>query len=187
MKKRIWSFLLVLCLVLTLLPAAALADGTPSVTYAQKTANARTVTATVADAGGADSVKLTATMSRDGKVTETATFEQALDGSGSFDFELPYFGKWDVSAVFTKAGAEIASVTGTAALTADEYNIILGGATTDVAMAAIHAAGYDAVWTALAKAAKNYCEARVRGEVSIDIAFVDGQGHLLGMNEGARA
>lgn len=132
MKKRIWSFLLVLCLVLTLLPAAALADGTPSVTYAQKTANARTVTATVADAGGADSVKLTATMSRDGKVTETATFEQALDGSGSFDFELPYFGKWDVSAVFTKAGAEIASVTGTAALTADEYNIILGGATTDV-------------------------------------------------------
>ena len=64
---------------------------------------------------------------------------------------------------------------------------VYGGATTDVAMAAIHAAGYDAVWTALAKAAKNYCEARVRGEVSIDIAFVDGQGHLLGMNEGARA
>ena len=131
MKKRFWSFLLVLCMVLTLLPAAALAAGTPGISYAQKAANERTVTATVSDAAEADSVKLTATMSRNGKVTETAVVEQKLEGD-TFDFELPYFGKWDVTAVFTKSGAEVASVTGTAALTASEYNIILGGATTDV-------------------------------------------------------
>ena len=131
MKKRFWSFLLVLCMVLTLLPAAALAAGTPGISYAQKAANERTVTATVSDAAEADSVKLTATMSRNGKVTETVVVEQKLEGD-TFDFELPYFGKWDVTAVFTKSGAEVASVTGTAALTASEYNIILGGATTDV-------------------------------------------------------
>ena len=131
MKKRFWSFLLVLCMVLTLLPAAALAAGTPAVSFSQKTANERTVTAAVSDAAGADSVKLTATMSYNGKVTETATVEQKLEG-GSFDFDLPYFGKWDISAVFTKGGAEVGTVTASVALTADEYNIVLGGATTDV-------------------------------------------------------
>lgn len=131
MKKRFWSFLLVLCMVLTLLPAAALAADTPGVTYTQKTANERTVTAAVSDAAGADSVKLTATMSYNGKVTETAVIEQKLEGD-SFDFVLPYFGKWDVSAVFSKGGAEVGTATGTVALSADEYNIVLGGATTDV-------------------------------------------------------
>ena len=58
MKKRFWSFLLVLCMVLTLLPAAALAAGTPGISYAQKAANERTVTATVSDAAEADRLKV---------------------------------------------------------------------------------------------------------------------------------
>lgn len=132
MKKRFWSILLVLCMVLTLLPAAALAAGAPSVTYTQKTANALTVTATVSDPAAADSVKLTATLSNGGKVTETATVEKKLDASGAFEFDLPYFGKWDISAAFTKDGKDVGTSKGTAALSASEYNIILGVATTDV-------------------------------------------------------
>ena len=131
MKKRIWSFLLVLCMVLTLLPAAALAADAPSVSFEQKAANERTVTAAVSDAAGADSVKLTAVMSLNGKATETAVIEQKLEGD-SFEFELPYFGRWGVSAVFTKDGAEVGAATGSVGLSADEYNIVLGGATTDV-------------------------------------------------------
>ncbi|MBQ9045395.1 MAG: hypothetical protein IJ112_05560 [Oscillospiraceae bacterium] len=138
MKKRVWSILLVLCMVLTLLPAAALAAGAPNVSYAQKTANERTVTVTIADLNAAkalsDTVKITATMSNGGKVTETATFEKTLSETGaSFDIELPYFGKWDMTAAFGDAAA-----TGTAALTASEYNIILGGATTDVLVESLH-------------------------------------------------
>ena len=131
MKKRIWSFLLVLCMVLTLLPAAALAADAPEVSFAQKAANERTVTAAVADAAGADSVKLTASMSNGDKATETAVVEQKIAGD-SFEFDLPYFGVWQISAVFTKDGAEVGSATGGVGLTADEYNIVLGGATTDV-------------------------------------------------------
>ena len=131
MKKRIWSFLLVLCMVLTLLPAAAFAADEPDASFAQKAENERTVTAAVSDAAGADSVKLTATMSYNDKVTETAVVEQKLEGD-SFEFELPYFGEWDVSTVFTKDGAEIGFDSDTVGLSADEYNIFLGGATTDV-------------------------------------------------------
>ena len=86
MKKRIWSFLLVLCMVLTLLPAAALAADAPEVSFAQKAANERTVTAAVADAAGADSVKLTAVMSSGDKATETAVVEQKLDESSLYTY-----------------------------------------------------------------------------------------------------
>ena len=131
MKKRFWSFLLVLCLVTSLLPAAALAAA-PRITYAQKAENARTVTAAVSDPAAADSVKLTAAMSNDGKVTESVTIEKKLDASGTFDFELPYFGKWDITAAFSKGGRDAGTSKGTAALKASEYNIVLGAATTDV-------------------------------------------------------
>ena len=131
MKRRIWSLLLVLCMVLTLLPASALAADAPELKLEQKTANERTVAAVVTDAAGADSVKITATMFYNDKVTETAVVEQKLEG-GTFDFELPYFGKWAVAAVFTKEGTEVGTASASVALTADEYNIVLGGATTDV-------------------------------------------------------
>ena len=57
---------------------------------------------------------------------------------------------------------------------------VMGSVTTDAAMAAIHSAGFDGVWNRLARAARGYCELRVRGEIGIGIAFVDGQGRLLG-------
>ena len=57
---------------------------------------------------------------------------------------------------------------------------VYAGKTTDVAIAAIHQAGCDAVWDRLAEAARRYCELRVRGEMTVDIAFLDGQGALLG-------
>ena len=52
--------------------------------------------------------------------------------------------------------------------------------TTDAAMAAIHAAGCDAVWDRLAEAAQRYCSLRVRGEIQMDIVFVDSKGKPLG-------
>ena len=54
------------------------------------------------------------------------------------------------------------------------------GKTTEAAMAQIHEAGYDGVWTRLARAAQRYCSLRVRGEIKIDIVFADGQGNVLG-------
>ncbi len=52
--------------------------------------------------------------------------------------------------------------------------------TTDGAMEAIHAAGFDGVWDRLARAAQNYCSERVRGEIGISIAFLDVNGKVLG-------
>ena len=57
---------------------------------------------------------------------------------------------------------------------------VYAGNTTDAAIAAIRAAGFDAVWDRLAAAAQRYCSLRVRGKMRIDVAFVDGQGRLLG-------
>ena len=59
---------------------------------------------------------------------------------------------------------------------------VYAGKTTDVAIAAIQAAGFETVWDRLAEAARRYCELRVRGEMTVDIAFVDGQGKLLGQS-----
>ncbi|MBO4298203.1 MAG: cobalamin biosynthesis protein CbiD [Clostridia bacterium] len=62
---------------------------------------------------------------------------------------------------------------------------VYAGNTTDAAISAIHAAGFDEVWDRLAAAAQRYCSLRVRGEVRIDVAFVDGQGRLLGRYDAA--
>ena len=48
------------------------------------------------------------------------------------------------------------------------------------AMELIHAAGYGGVWKRLAQAAQRYCSLRVRGEIQIEIVFVDGRGSVLG-------
>ena len=139
MKKRIWSFLLVLCMVLTLLPAAALAAGVPGIDYEQQ-GETRSVTATVSNPAAADSVKLTATMFHNEKVTETATIEKSLSGS-SFDFELPYYGKWMVSAAFTKEGKSVGTVNCEVDLGASEFNIVCGAATTDVLIESLEFCG----------------------------------------------
>lgn len=52
--------------------------------------------------------------------------------------------------------------------------------TTDAAIDMIRRAGFDAVWDRLAEAARRYCALRVRGEMAVDVAFVDGRGNLLG-------
>ena len=52
--------------------------------------------------------------------------------------------------------------------------------TTDAAMDHIREAGFDGVWDRLAEAAHHYCSLRVRGDMRIDIVFVDGQGRPLG-------
>ena len=57
---------------------------------------------------------------------------------------------------------------------------VYASVTTDAAMDLIHAAGYDSVWKRLAKAAQRYCSLRVRGEIQIEIVFVDGHGSVLG-------
>ena len=59
--------------------------------------------------------------------------------------------------------------------------------TTDAAITAIHAAGFDGVWDRLAAAAQRYCSLRVRGEMGVDVAVVDGQGRLLGRCDEVRA
>ena len=48
-------------------------------------------------------------------------------------------------------------------------------------------AGFDAVWDRLAEAAQRYCSLRVRGEMRVDVALVDGRGRLLGRCDGVRA
>ena len=57
---------------------------------------------------------------------------------------------------------------------------VMDSATTDAAMEAIRREGYDGVWRNLARAARHYCELRVRGEIGIGVAFCDGRGELLG-------
>lgn len=57
---------------------------------------------------------------------------------------------------------------------------VYAAVTTDAAMELIHAAGYDGVWNRLAQAAQRYCSLRVRGEIQIEIVFVDGRGSVLG-------
>ena len=59
--------------------------------------------------------------------------------------------------------------------------------TTDAAITAIHAAGFDGVWDRLAAAAQRYCSLRVRGEMGVDVAVVDGQGRLLGRCDEVKA
>ena len=58
--------------------------------------------------------------------------------------------------------------------------------TTDAAISAVHAAGFDGVWNRLAEAAQRYCSLRVRGEIAIDVAFVDGKGGILGRYDEVR-
>ena len=57
---------------------------------------------------------------------------------------------------------------------------VYAAVTTDAAMELIHAAGCDGVWNRLAQAAQRYCSLRVRGEIQIEIVFVDGHGSVLG-------
>ena len=64
---------------------------------------------------------------------------------------------------------------------------VYAGNTTDAAIALIHEAGFDDVWNRLAEAARRYCSLRVRGEMTIDIAFVDGKGRLLGRCDEVKA
>ena len=69
----------------------------------------------------------------------------------------------------------------------DLIEAVYASATTDAAAAAIREAGFDRVWDALAEAARRYCALRVRGEMRVDIVFVDGQGHILGKSDEVKA
>ena len=52
--------------------------------------------------------------------------------------------------------------------------------TTDAAMRLIEEAHYEGVWKLMAGAAQSYCSLRVRGEMKIDITFIDSEGHVIG-------
>lgn len=58
---------------------------------------------------------------------------------------------------------------------------VYGCPTTEAMVEVIRGAGYQAVWERLADAAAAYCEARVRGALEIDAAFLDG-GETLGVS-----
>lgn len=140
MKKRILTWSLLLCMLLTLLPVSALAAGTISVSYDQKNINDRTVTVTLPDLSGdsnaPDTVKITAAMYYEGNATETATFQKAISevdpDTHSFEIELPYFGKWEITSEFLKNGAVAQRSMVYLPVVAEEFNIVCGGATTDV-------------------------------------------------------
>lgn len=55
--------------------------------------------------------------------------------------------------------------------------------TTDAVMTLIEDAGMGEVWNKTAKAAWRYCSLRVRGEIQIDIVFIDANGKILGRFE----
>lgn len=52
--------------------------------------------------------------------------------------------------------------------------------TTDAAMKLIENMHYEGVWDLMAGAAQRYCLLRVRGEMKIDIAFIDSMGRVIG-------
>jgi cobalt-precorrin-5B (C1)-methyltransferase len=62
---------------------------------------------------------------------------------------------------------------------------VYGCPTTEAMVEAIHGAKIQAVWDALADAAGQYCEARVRGAVEIDAAFLNGV-EILGVSDRIR-
>ncbi len=51
---------------------------------------------------------------------------------------------------------------------------VYGCATTEAALSEIEGAGYSGVWARLADAAQRYCEARVRGALEVDVAYLAG-------------
>ena len=52
--------------------------------------------------------------------------------------------------------------------------------TTDAIVVLVHEAGLDTVWNRIAKAARRYLSARVRGEISIDVIVTDTPGNEIG-------
>ena len=52
--------------------------------------------------------------------------------------------------------------------------------TTDAAMKLIEEAHYEGVWELMAEAAQRYCLLRVRGEMKVDITFIDSNGRVIG-------
>jgi len=57
---------------------------------------------------------------------------------------------------------------------------VYASVTTDAAETHISAAGMDGVWDNIAAAARDYCTARVRGEIEIGIVIADAQAKVLG-------
>ena len=58
--------------------------------------------------------------------------------------------------------------------------------TTEAMLPIIRNAGFSAVWDRLADAVQTYCETRVRGEMMIDIAFLESGGEVLGRSKRLR-
>ena len=58
--------------------------------------------------------------------------------------------------------------------------------TTEAAVGVIAESGLGGVWNHMADAAQDYCEARLRGAVEVDILFLDGDGLPLGRSERMR-
>ena len=52
--------------------------------------------------------------------------------------------------------------------------------TTDAAMKLINEAGYEGVWTLMARAAQKYCSLRVRNGIKTDIVYLDSEGNIIG-------
>lgn len=170
-KRSLIALILVVCLALTLFPVglaqelpettsedtAALAEDSPAATqapgeeagvsleYAQKELGQRVVTVTAQDLtelAAADTVKLSFTMSYNGKVTRSYEAEKAAseltEESPSFEVTLPFFGKWQVVASCWKDGQQVAaSAAADVALGVTECNIINMYATTDMLIESI--------------------------------------------------
>lgn len=78
--------------------------------------------------------------------------------------------------------AELARMGAPWALVESVYGCVTTGAMVEV----IRLAGHQAVWTRLADGAQRYCEARLRGMVEVDAAFLDA-GQVLGVSGRLRA
>ena len=144
-KSRVLALLLCLCMMATLLPTMAFAAEADAAAYeisfTQKMADARTVTVTVTDTdalteAGVDSIRFTATMAYEGTVTEEDVFTCPLSEAseeGTLEIELPYFGKWSITTAFLKGDTPVQeNEAATVNVSASEYNIVCGTATTDV-------------------------------------------------------
>ena len=163
-KRKATAIFLAIAMVFSFMPAAAFADDITDVDQAaevqtqdvqaadeaaalqaellQTQLNFRNVTVRVEDLeaiiaeNAADSVKISASMSYNGKVTEktekTIKLADFDVSSKSAEFELPYYGKYDTVVSFMKGGKQVGeSIKGVLGVAAEEYNIALLAATTD--------------------------------------------------------
>lgn len=164
-KRSLIALLLVACLLLAMLPAGLAAEspaqdapapqtGEVTLRYVQKALGQSVLTVTVEKPealAAADTLQLNFNMSYKGSVTRSYQCQKPVaeltGAEPSFEVTLPYFGKWQATATWTKNGQTVAVEPAVpVALGVSECNIMVMYATLDMLIESIKfSAGKDAI------------------------------------------